>query len=94
MRVRFTRFALAEYDAILGYIRTRSASGAEKVQLRLDKVISDLEHFPFIGTPVGHAGVRMMVATPYPYLVYDIVKETEGEIIVVDVRHGARDRNG
>ena len=94
MKVRFTQFALGEYDTVLSYIRLRSIVGAENVQRRVEKIIADLEQFPFIGTPIGHAGVRMLVATPFPYLIYYVVREAEGEVVVVDIRHGARDRDG
>ena len=94
MKVRFTQFALAEYGTVLSYIRLHSVVGAENVQRRVDKIIADLEQFPFVGTPIGHAGVRMLVATPFPYLIYYVVREAEGEVIVVDIRHGARDRDG
>jgi plasmid stabilization system protein ParE len=92
--VKVPQFALAESDTLLSYIRLRSVVGAENVQRRVEKFVADLEQFPFIGTPVGHAGVRMLVATPFPCLVYYVVREAEGDIIVVDIRHGARDRDG
>ncbi len=92
MNIRFTAFALSEYDAILDYISTRSPAGAKSVQRRLDKVISDLERFPYIGTVIEQhpANVRMLVATPYPFLVYYKVNEADGEVVILDVRHGAR----
>jgi plasmid stabilization system protein ParE len=94
MKVRFTAVALSEYDAVLDYIRSRSPGGARSVQRRLDKVISDLERFPYIGTMIVQpANVRMLVATPYPFLVYYRVNEADGEVVILDVRHGARERN-
>jgi plasmid stabilization system protein ParE len=93
VKVRFTEFALGEYDAILTYLGERSPIGAAKVRLRLDKIIADLADFPLVGTQIGHAGVRMLVANPFPYLVYYVVREDAGEVVIVDVRHGARDRD-
>jgi len=36
----------------------------------------------------------MLVATPYPYLVYYRVEESSGDVVILDIRHGARDRDG
>ncbi|HKZ96189.1 MAG TPA: type II toxin-antitoxin system RelE/ParE family toxin [Hyphomicrobiaceae bacterium] len=86
--------AVWEYNAVLHYIGARSTLGAESVQRRIDKVISDLEQLPYIGTPTRREGVRMLVATPYPYLVYYRVEESSGDVVILDIRHGARDRDG
>jgi toxin ParE1/3/4 len=94
MRVRFTPSALSQYSAILDYIGNRSGTGAANVKRRLDKVIRDLERFPHIGTPAPQSGVRYLVANPYPYLVFYTVAEAQSEVIIVDIRHGARKRDG
>lgn len=93
MKVRFTPFALAELDAIFTYINERNPTGAKRVKQRILRVIDLLRDFPKIGSSTDHAGVRMMVAHPYPYLIFYRVAEDAQEVWILDVRHGARQRH-
>lgn len=68
--------------------------GARNLQRRIDDVITRLEEFPHIGTPTARTSVRLVVANPYPYLIYYKVDEGVGEVVILDVRHGARERDG
>ena len=36
----------------------------------------------------------MLVATPYPYLVFYEIDQRAGEVINLHIRHGSRDRDG
>ena len=45
-------------------------------------------HHPRSGQPTSLGGMRRMVVTPYPYLIF--YEPGDGEIIV-GIRHGARD---
>jgi toxin ParE1/3/4 len=58
------------------------------VQARLKAVIDLLPHHPNIGQATSRAGMRRLVASPYPYLVF--YRADGDEIIVHAVRHGAR----
>jgi len=49
MRVRFTPQAERQYLAALGYLRTRSPSGAARVQQRAETVIAQLREHPGSG---------------------------------------------
>jgi plasmid stabilization system protein ParE len=47
-----------------------------------------LQH-PHIGRRTSDPAIRRMIATPYPYLIFD--EATGSEIIIHGVRHAARD---
>ena len=92
MNVRFSRDALAELDEIFSYIGAHSAAGAKRTQQRILAVIEYLKRFPRIGTPTDDAVTRMLVANPYPYLIFYEIDEAATEIIILHIRHGARER--
>lgn len=89
MKLRFTPRAAAELDDILTYIAARSPSGAERVQSRLRATLSMLADNPGLGRRTSNKRLRRIIATPYPYLVF--YEWTDEEVVVIAVRHGARD---
>jgi toxin ParE1/3/4 len=74
---------------ILDEIAAESPQGARHVQKRIKTIIDLLPHYPQSGKATSLSGLRRIVATPYPYLVF--YKATDAEIIIIAVRHGARD---
>ncbi len=92
MKIRFTRNALADLDQILDYIDLRSEKGAAKAKRRILEVIAPLKRFPRIGTPTDITGIRMLVATPYPYLNFCECDDASTEIVIHHIRHRRRER--
>ena len=92
MKVRYTLPALADLNAILDYITARSPQGAKRVQARIQSIIDLLLLYPFVGVRTDDPTMRRLPASPYPFLVFYEVTETE--IIVHAVRHAARDPSG
>lgn len=89
MRLRYTLPALADLDAILEYVGTRSPEGAERVKARIQTVLELLLSYPHIGATTDDPTIRRIATTPYPYLIfYEIADEA---IVVHAVRHAARD---
>jgi plasmid stabilization system protein ParE len=88
LKLSYTPKALAELAEVLAYIGERSPHGARNVQRRLQTVIGLLPRHPYAGQMTSEPRLRRLVATPYPYLVFYEVTETE--VIVVGVRHAAR----
>ena len=89
MRLRYTRPALADLDAILDYITKHSPQGAKRVHARVQTVIDLLLSHPRIGVQTEDSTIRRINTSPYPYLIfYEIAGD---EIIIHAVRHGARD---
>lgn len=92
MRLRYTRPALADLDAILDYIANHSPQGAARVEVRIQAVINLLLSHPRIGVQTDDPSIRRINASPYPYLIF---YEAAGEEIIIHaVRHGARDPSG
>ena len=89
MRVRYTRPALADLEAILGAIATRSPKGARRVQSRIQALIDLLALHPSMGARTDDPLIRRLPITPYPYLIF--YEATMNEIIVHAVRHASRD---
>lgn len=92
VRLRYTRPALADLDAILTYIASASPRGAQRVQARIQTIIDLLVLHPQVGTRTDDPTIRRMTTPPYPYLVF--YEATETEIIIHAVRHAARDPSG
>jgi addiction module RelE/StbE family toxin len=88
VRVRFTPSAAAELDTILDQIGERSTQGAANVKRRIQEVVDLLSLHPEAGQRTSLAGLRRLVANPYPYLVFYQI--TTDEIVIHGVRHGAR----
>jgi toxin ParE1/3/4 len=89
VRVRYTRPALGDVEAILGAIAARSPKGARRVQSRIQALIDLLAVHPSMGTRTDDPVIRRLSIPPYPYLIFYEV--TGDEIIVHAVRHAARD---
>jgi len=89
VRVRYTQPALADLDAILDYIVSRSLQGAKRVQARIQAIIELLALHPLIGMCTDDSSIRRLPTSPYPYLIfYEIAGD---EIIIHAIRHAARD---
>jgi toxin ParE1/3/4 len=90
--VRFTVPALRDLDSVLDYISRHLLLGASRVQARLKAVIELLPSHPLIGTRTNDPTIRRMTTSPYPYLIFYEVTDTE--IIIHAVRHAARNPEG
>ncbi len=89
MRLRYTRRALADLEQLLADIALESPLGAKRVQARLQAIIDLLPTYPSIGQVTSRTGMRRLVASPYPYLVF--YRADGDEVVIHAVRHGARD---
>lgn len=89
MRLRYTPEALVELDRVLAGIEEHSPQGARRVQARIKAVMELLLRHPNAGQLTNLKPMRRIVATPYPYLIF--YEPHDEEIIVIGVRHGARD---
>jgi toxin ParE1/3/4 len=91
VKVRYTPSANAELGAVLEYIRERSPRGARKVRARIGDLISLLSQYPYAGSQTNDPGLLCVTASPYPSLIFYEVNEAEEEVIIIAVRHSARD---
>ena len=91
MKVRYTLSAAGELAELLDYIAEHSPQGARKVQARIAQIITLLAEHPYAGPLTDDPGLRYITTTPYPYLIFYEVAEAEDEIVIIALRHGARD---
>jgi toxin ParE1/3/4 len=88
VRLQYTRKAAVELDQVLDSITVQSPLGAHNVQKRIQAFISLLLQHPHAGQRVSKSGLRRVVVTPYPYLIF--YRVTDDAIVIHGVRHGAR----
>jgi toxin ParE1/3/4 len=88
LTVRYTLEAAAELELVLDTIAAQSPRGARRVHERILATIFLLSEQPHSGSRTSDPRMRRIVARPYPYLIFYQVKEAE--LIILAVRHGAR----
>jgi plasmid stabilization system protein ParE len=88
VKLRYTLPALADLSAILDYIAAHSPQGARYVQARIQAITDLLLLHPLVGRRTSDPSIRRMPTTPYPYLIFYEIADTE--IIIHAVRHAAR----
>jgi toxin ParE1/3/4 len=89
MRLRFTPRAVENLTELADYIRAHNPDAARRVRA---ESLRNLILFPKVGRRQMAEGVRKMVTRKYAYLIYYTVDETEDEIIILNVKHKARER--
>jgi plasmid stabilization system protein ParE len=88
VKLRYTLPALADLNTILDYIAAHSPQGAQRVQARIQAITDLLLLHPLIGRRTSDPSIRRMTTTPYPYLIFYEI--TDSEIIIHAVRHATR----
>lgn len=89
MRVRFTLPALADLESIIDYVAQESPAAADQIAKRVAAVAEMICHQPRSGKVTDDPAIRRFNLAPYPYiLLYEV---REHEILIMAIRHGARD---
>lgn len=83
MRVRFDPEALRHLDNIFGYVAKRDASAARRLSERILRVISRLEHYPFLARGRRSDDCRILVIPGTPYVAIYRVKKDEVQILQI-----------
>ena len=92
MKLRFTPKATENIIAIADYIRARNPEAAKRVRTDIYGALQNLILFPRAGHRQATEDVRKLVTRKFSYLVYYMVDDIAGEIIVLSVQHPARER--
>lgn len=89
MKVRWSKLALAEFDAILSDLAAKNPTVAGRFELRVRQIAQRIERFPEGFQEVAERpGVRRVPLVRYPYLIFYTL--SGGEVIVLRIVHGAR----
>ena len=90
MRARWSKTALIELDDIFRYISERNRSAARSVVRRIEGLVSQLELFPYSGHDTDEPETWILPAVRYPYVILYSIDLAAGEIVVLHIRHTAR----
>ncbi len=88
MKLRLTLPAARQLEGILDHIAKRNPAGSTNVQERLQDLISLLPQNPLLGVSTMTPGLRRLIASPYPYVIF--YRVGKDEIVISGVRHTAR----
>ena len=92
MKLRFTKRATENIAEIADYLHERNPAAARRVRAVIYAGLQNLLLFPHAGRAQNVAGVRKFVTPRYAYLIYYIVDESAEEIVILSVKHPARER--
>ncbi len=91
MIVRYSERTISDLESIHAYLAQRNPQAATRVGLRIKAAIESLADFPGLGRETEHdRGVRILPVGRYPYLIFYRIEEAGGEVVIIHVRHGAR----
>jgi plasmid stabilization system protein ParE len=89
MRVRFTETALAEIEQIHSYIAADNPAAADIVRSQIEHTVALIGTLPRMGRIKYRRVVRMLPVRRYQqYLVFYVIEANE--VVILNVRHGAR----
>lgn len=91
MKRRYRPAALAQLDKIFAYIQERDPKAAQRVIERIKRSIQALSDFPYGFRQSAIPGIRELPIIRYPYIVFYTIDETAEEVLILRVRHTARD---
>ena len=77
MRLRYTRPALADLDAMLDHVAERSPQAAGRIHARIQAIVDLLLTHPRIGVRTEDPAIRRVSTVPYPYLIFYEIAEDE-----------------
>ncbi len=89
VKVRYTDAARSDIRNIVHFIAKSSPAGAKQVRARLREIAENLERNPRTGQITEVPGLRRIVSSPFPYIIFYELKPAE--VVIIGVRHGARD---
>jgi toxin ParE1/3/4 len=89
VKVRYSKLALAEFDAILADIQAENPAAAARLEARVHRVVSRIGQFHQSAQEVAERpGVRSVPLVRYPYVIHYSVNA--GEVVILRIVHGAR----
>jgi addiction module RelE/StbE family toxin len=90
MRVRWTTDAADDLERICDYIAESRPESARRVAQSVVERIGTLKTFPNLGRRGRVEGTREITFPPLPFIAIYEVLETQGEVWVLRILHGAQ----
>jgi addiction module RelE/StbE family toxin len=90
MRVRWTADAADDLERICDYIAEDRPDSARRVAQSVVEHVGTLEAFPQLGRSGRVEGTRELAFPPLPFIAIYEVLESQGEVRVVRILHGAQ----
>jgi plasmid stabilization system protein ParE len=93
MKLRFTPRATEDVVEIGNYFSERNPEAGQRVRAVIYESLQTLLLFPNAGRLQKLGRVRKFVTQRYGYLIYYLADEAGEEIVVLNVKHPARERD-
>jgi len=90
MRVRWTTVAADDLERVCDYIAESRPESARRVAKSVVERIGTLGAFPHLGRSGRVEGTREIAFPPLPFIAIYEVFETQGEVRVLRILHGAQ----
>ncbi len=94
MKVAYSPRAYDDLAEIAAYLRPLNPSAATRVKAAILATVQLLSVFPGIGRLDTVGGVRRIGVRRFPYSIYYLFDQNAEEIVVLTIRHDARDASG
>lgn len=91
--VRYTPFAIEQFDAISDYLRSRSPQGFEAVARALSQAVANIAEHPYLGHSGRTPGVRIKPVAGRPYIIVYEVHDEADTIAILGIFHAAQNRD-
>lgn len=88
MKVRFTRQARRDIDAVYDFIARDNPDAAQRTLDRIKHMVATLPDHPRMGRPGRNEGTREFVVPGLPYIV--AYRNTPTSVDIVSIIHAAR----
>ena len=92
MKLRLTPRAAQDLADIADYFREHSPQAALRIRAAILQSFQNLVSLPNVGRRQNVDGVRKLITRRYPYLIYYKIDDVADEIVVLTIRHSARER--
>ncbi len=92
MKLRFTPRATEDIFDIANYFSSRNEEAGQRVRAAIYECLQTILLFPHSGRPQKLGQVRKFVTPRYKYLIYYLAEDSADEIVVLNVKHPARER--
>jgi toxin ParE1/3/4 len=92
MKLRFTPRATENIRGVADFLMARNPAAAARVQIDIYTCLQTLLLFPNVGRQQHAEGVRKIVTKRYSYLIYYIPDEENDEVVVLNIKHPAQER--